>query len=137
MEITNISIKTKLIFLVSILAISLITFNILQPVDAIHSDEGFTIDLVIGTNQISFRDSSNTEPQTHSVFLDTSSINGGFATITVAEDDSNLDFSSADVTLASATSTASGNVKTEVPLTESGPDTGIFSGRCRCLLLIC
>jgi len=129
MEIKNISSKGKLIFLVSILAISLVTLNVLQPVDARHSDEGFAIDLVAGTNQISFRDSSNSNPQTHSVSLDTSTGKAGFVTITVVEEDSNLDFISADVILASLTSTSSGNDETVVILTESGADTGIFSGQ--------
>ena len=124
MKIKNNTFDTKLFFLVSILAVSVVGFNIFQIVDAIHSDEGINLDLVAGTNQIYIRDSSNTAPQTHSLHLDTSTVRAGFATITVSEDDSNLDFKSADIVLASATSTTSGDVETEVSLTESEPDFG-------------
>ena len=40
-----------------------------------------------------------------------------------------MDFRSADIVLASATSTTSGSAKTEVKLSESDSDTGIFSGK--------
>ena len=40
-----------------------------------------------------------------------------------------MDFNSADVILASATSTSSGNDETFVILTETGDDTGIFNGQ--------
>ena len=91
MEIKNYRINTKLIFLVSLLAVSLVAFNVLQPVDARHSDEGITLDLIPGFNEINYRDSTNIEPQTHALSLDTSTNKAGFIMITVVEDDSNLD----------------------------------------------
>jgi len=117
------------IFLLSLIVLSLFVFVTFENVQAQHSDEGITKSLVVGINQLTYRDSSNTEPQNAIVSLDTSTAISGFVTITIEEEDSNLDFSAVDIILSSATSTSSGLVETEVQLEETGPDTGIFSGR--------
>jgi len=110
------------------LAISLVAFNILQPVDARHSDEGITLDLIPGFNQIDYRDSTNTNPQTHTLSLDTSTSRAGFVTIIVTEEDSNLNSDGVDIVLASATSTTGGLIE-NVELTESSVNSGTFSGQ--------
>jgi len=109
---------------------ALVLLGSLPFIDARHSDEGFSIDLVPGTNQITFRDSSNMSPQTATLSLDKSSyFPGENVEITVEEEDSDLEFNSEDNILASATSTTSGVVETESILTETGLGTGIFRGQ--------
>ena len=73
MEIKNITNKTKLILLVSMLAISLVAFNTLQLVDAIHPPgrDIVTETIIPGSNTISFRDISNTNPTISSGRIDT------------------------------------------------------------------
>ena len=52
---------------------ALVLLGSLPFIDARHSDEGFSIDLVPGTNQITFRDSSNMSPQSATLTLDKTS----------------------------------------------------------------
>jgi len=129
MEIKNISSKGKLIFLVSLLAISLVAFSTLQLVDAIHPPGRDIVTKTInpGTNTISFRDISNTNPTISSLELNTRSVKAGFITIIVTDADANLDLMETDAVLVFANSTSSGPNKATVVLEET-EDPGTFSG---------
>jgi len=131
----SLTVKQSIPILLSIM-LSIVVFSTIAPdVDATHKilndlvgDESITLDLIPGINQIFYRDSTNTDPQTHSIDVDASPIKAGFITISVTEEDSNLNPSGMDVILSSATSTTSGLDETPVTLTETGDDTGIFTG---------
>jgi len=131
MEIKNITNKTKLILLVSMLAISLVAFNTSELVDAIHPPgrDIVTKALIPGSNTISFRDISNTNPSISSVAIDPSTVKAGFVTIIVTDADANLDLMEPDAVLVDANSTSSGPNKATVQLEETGFDTGTFSGK--------
>jgi len=119
-------IPLTVIFSISVLLL----LGSLSLIDARHSDEGITLDLIPGFNQINYRDSTNTSPQTVTLSLDKLFyLPGKFVEITVEEEDSNLDSSSNDVVLASMTSTTTGLIETPVILTETGADIGIFRGQ--------
>jgi len=66
--------------------------------------------------------------QSSTVSLDTSTIKAGFITIIVEEEDANLDPSSNDVVIASATSTSSAPIEVTAELTETSVDSGTFTG---------
>jgi len=137
----NISKKHLLIF--SSLLFSILLFAPLTPdADATHKitndlvgDVTITYDLIPAeTNQIFYRDSTNSDPQPtaqeigETIQLDASTIKAGFVTISITEEDSNLNPSAMDVILSSATSTTSGLDETPVTLKETGNDTGLFTG---------
>jgi len=136
----NISKKHILIF--SSLLFSILLFAPLTPdADATHKitndlvgDVTITLDLIPETNQIFYRDSTNSDPQPtaqeigETIQLDASTIKAGFVTISITEEDSNLNPSAMDVILSSATSTTSMLDETPVTLKETGNDTGIFTG---------
>jgi len=118
----------KAVFFVALIATSVVTL-LIPTIDAEHGTDGITVPLTNGTNQISFRDISNTNPHSFNATADTSTTSAGFITITVTDVDANLKLTEADVILASATSTSSGSVATEFSLTETLVDSGTFSGQ--------
>jgi len=82
-----------------------------------------------GTHVVSFRDITNTAITTSSVSLDSSSFSiGDTVTITVVDNDANVDLLNADVVLSTAISTTSGAASATAVLTETGPNTASFSG---------
>ena len=121
---------SKSISLVSILVLSIISVGFLLPqVIADHGvDPGITKSLTAGSQIINFRDTTNTNPQSSEVSVDTSTTRAGFFTIIVEEEDANLDATAIDVILSSATSTTSGSDEATTTMPETGPDTGVFSG---------
>ena len=125
---------SKSISLVSILVLSIISVGFLLPqVIAEHGvDPGITKSVIADSNIVNFRDSTNVMLQSSTVSVDTSTIKAGFFTIIVEEEDSNLDSTGIDVILSSATSTASeleeGQPQAITSLSETGPDSGVFSG---------
>jgi len=113
--------------LISIIAVGFLPL----VVDAAHPPGSETVSspVVIGSNIVSFRDSTNIMLQSSTISLDTSSVKAGFVTIIVQEKDANLDSSGIDVVLSSATSTSSGSEKATVELSETSEDSGTFSGK--------
>jgi len=74
---------------------------------------------------VSLRDISNTANSTSTI---TGDAVPGTLSITVTDKDANFDSLSADVIMSSATSTTSGISEATATLTETGPDTGTFTG---------
>jgi len=123
--------SAKSISLVSVLVLSIISVGFLLPqVTADHGeDPGITKSLDAGISTIvSFRDTTNVLLQSVTLSVDTSTIKAGFFTIVVEEEDANLDSTAIDVILSSATSTSSGLDEATTSLSETGPDSGVFSG---------
>jgi hypothetical protein len=121
----------KPIFVVSILVFSIVGMGlIIQEVSADHGeDPGITKPVVIGTNILKFRDITNTDAQTSTITIDNSMAEQGILTITLEELDANLDVTEIEIVTVTANSTTSGAVKANVPLTETGVNTGIFTGQ--------
>jgi len=126
------------IFFVTVIALSAVAFGTFDEVEARHTespsvaDPGYSQALDDGTNLLSYRDSSNTSPQDPDSIIpviDISQINGGFVTVTISEDDSNLDDLGIDVIFASMTSTTSGDDEQEFTLTESSVNSADFVGQ--------
>jgi len=101
------------IFFVAVLALSAVALGAFDEVEARHTespidpDPGFSQALVNGTNQLSYRDSSNTSPQNPGSIvpvIDTST--SGSITVTITEVDSNLQATGIDNIFANITSTA-------------------------------
>jgi len=131
---------TQAIFFVTVIALSAVALGTFDEVEAIHTeapnvaDPGYSQALVTGTNELSYRDSSNTSPQDPDSIIpviDTSQIGtgSGFVTVTISEDDSNLDDLGIDVIFASMTSTTSGVDEQEFQLTESSVNSATFVGQ--------
>jgi len=104
----------------------------LQTIHAEHPapNDFITKSLTGGTIAIiDYRNTANTSPQ--SVTLDINSTSpkpGDTITVTVDEEDGNLDISALDVLLARANSQTSGSVNATIQMTETGVNTGFFSG---------
>ena len=128
----------KSIFFISLFVISIITLGLFTPiVDALHpvGFDSITKSLDTGTNTVSFRDITNIASQTDAdgnsvatISFDASTAIQGFITITATDADANLDTSEIDLVLSSITSTTSGASKATAILTETGVNTGTFSG---------
>lgn len=130
----TLGILVKPVFIASILVFSIAGLGIiLQDVSAEHGeDPGITTAVVVGSNTLSFRDITNTAPQTSTLTLDESKVKKkGFYTINLEELDANLDVTAIDTVIATASSTTSELVmeSASVTLTESDVNTGIFSGK--------
>jgi len=120
MKALNFTISSKTIFIVSILVLTIATSGLLLPqVIAEHGETGITKPLV-----------ANSLPQSLTLTTDFSTIESDLSfTITVEEPDANLDSSAIDVTQnATAFSDTSFPVNATTIMTETGPDTGIFTG---------
>jgi len=120
----------KAVSVVSIFSLFIIAFGILPPLVNAENPQPsvVTLELDPGDNIASFRDTTNVFPTSSTVNVDTSSIKAGFFTIIVEDKDANLDRTSLDVILSGATSTSSDQDIVETILTETGVDTGTFSG---------
>jgi len=119
----NFSKTTKIIFFLSLFVISFTAFEIVT-LDAHHGT--VTKSFGAGTNIISFRDISNTDPTTSTI---EGVVNAGQdIEITVTDVDADLDTTVADVVLSSATSTTSGTTFATTTLTETDVNSGIFTG---------
>ena len=120
----------KPVFIASILVFSIAGLGIfIQEVSAEHGENpGITKPVVIGSNTLSFRDITNTLPQTSTLTVDMSQSQQGLVTINLEELDANLDATAIETVIVTASSPTSGATVAIVPLTESGDNTGFFSG---------
>jgi len=94
-------------FLLLVLFISVVAVGFLIPlVDAAHppGKDFVTRTLPSATNEISFRDISNTAETSSTISVDTSTAASGFITITVTDADANYDTEGIDVVLSSVIS---------------------------------
>ena len=131
MKALNFTISSKKIFIVSILVLTITASGFLLPqVIAEHGETGITKPLVAGPNIVTFRDITNVLPQSSTLTTDLSTIESDLSfTITVEEPDANLDPSVVDVTQdATAKSDTSDPLEASTTMTETGADTGIFTG---------
>jgi len=119
---SNLSKPAKTVFIVSIILTSVVAIGVLLPLIEAAS---ITYLLTPGTNVLDFRDITNTQNRTVSI----SSIKA-FPTldITVADNDANANLLSADTVLSSATSNSSPSTFANTILTETGINTGVFTG---------
>jgi len=127
----NFSIDQRPVFLFAIILASIFVVGFFPSiVDAAHPPENDSVSksLVAGSNIVSFRDITNIMEQSSAVSVDSSTIKAGFITIIVEEKDANLDSTGIDVVLSSATSTSSGLEKVTIELTETGVNSGTFTG---------
>lgn len=127
----------KRIFLLFLVSISFAAIDFLTPIDALHPDgkDSVTKSLIFGANTILLRDITNQADQVDgagnpvaTTTYDSSNSGLGTGKITVTDLDANLDTTDIDLVLSSANSTSSGSAKAEVELSETGVDTGTFSG---------
>ena len=120
----------KAVSVVSIFSLFIVAFGILTPLVNAENPQPsvVTLELDPGDNIVSFRDTTNVFHSSSTLTVDTSTIKAGFFTINVEDNDANLDRTSADVVLASAASTSSDPESVTALLTETGADTGTFSG---------
>jgi len=119
----------KPIFVISLIALSFIALGLLIPsVSASHGEDGITQPLGVGAQTISFRDATSILLQSSILTVDTSEASSGSITINLEEPDANFDANTIQVVLSSVTSTTSDSVEAIVELTETGVDTGTFSG---------
>ena len=105
------------IFLVAVLALSAVALGAFDEVEARHTeppidpDPGFSQVIVNGTNQLSYRDSSNSSPQVQGPISPpapltlTSIPPNSFVTVSITEVDSNLQATAIDNIFANITST--------------------------------
>ena len=124
--------KTHLVA-ISILIFSIFGFaNLMQNSFSEHppSNDFITKSLTDGTMvTIDYRDITNTSPQSTTLSIDPASpIVGDTVTVTVEEQDANLDILELDIVISSATSTTSGLAEATIQMTETGVNTGTFSG---------
>jgi len=119
---------SKSIFIVWLVGFSILLVGFLIPmVNADHDTVEKSLD--DGLNEIFFRDISNTNPQTSSLDVDSSTSNAGFVTVTVSDPDANLDLDDIDaVTAFAGVISLSGLTRTTpINLPESGFNSGIFT----------
>jgi len=121
--------KSKTILVICLIALSLTALEFTtRNVQADHATVSQDL-TTTGTHVVSFRDITNTANTTSAVSLDNSTYSiGGTATITVVDNDANVDLLNADVVLSTANSTTSGAASATAVLTETGPNTASFSG---------
>ncbi len=132
MNIHNLANVAKPVFVISLLVLSIIGQGFIQSAYANHGeDPGITKPAVIGSNTLSFRDITNTNPQTSTITIDNSEAEQGILKINLEELDANLDITAIDMVTVTANSTTSGALKANVLLTETGVNTGIFTGELR------
>jgi len=127
----NFTKSSKSIFIVSLLVLTLTTGGLLLPyIIAEHGGDGIIKPVGVGANVVEFRDITNVLPSGSTITTDFSSIESDSSfTITVEEEDANLDSSAVDVTQnATAYSDPVTKVNATTIMTETGPDTGIFTG---------
>ncbi len=130
MKLLNLRNCAKPIFVISLFALSFMALGLLVPsVSASHGEDGITQPLGVGADQIiSFRDVTNILLQSSTLTVDTSEASSGSIIINLEEPDANFNATTIQVVLSSATSTTSDSVEAIVELTETGIDTGTFSG---------
>jgi len=119
---------SKSIFIVWLVGFSILLVGFLIPmVNADHDTVEKSLNVEL--NEISFRDISNTNPQTSSLDVDSSTSKSGFVTVTVSDPDANLDLDNIDaVTAFAAIISLSGETRTTpINLPESGFNSGIFT----------
>jgi len=80
------------------------------------------------TTILNFRDVDNTANSTSTVVLSSSTLTSTSETITVTDNDANFDLTAQDTVLVSVNSTTSGLAEAAVLLTETGANTGTFTG---------
>ena len=128
MNVHNIANAAKPVFVISLLVLSIIGQGLIQSAYASHNGEhGIKKPVVAGPNTISFRNLLLVN-QSSTLTIDTSQAANGILTINLVELDKNLNATTLDVATATATSPTSGAAEAIVPLTETGIDTGTFSG---------
>jgi len=121
--------SSKTVFTILSIVLSIFAIGIFSPiVFADHGSDFREESIDVGSNILTFRDSTSVLLQTHTLSVDSSSSFSGFITVNLEEPDANLDQGGVEIRLASATSTTSGSVEASIELTETGVNTGIFSG---------
>ena len=133
MKIKNSTNFAKSIFFIAIISVA--AFGLLAPViEATHppGSDSVTRTITDGDNTIDYRDITNLVDQADApatTDIDTSNLRQDFFTIEVTDPDANLDTSGIDLVLSSASSTSSGEKKATAILTETGVNTGMFTGQ--------
>jgi len=129
----NSSIK---IFSIYSLGLSIVALAIVVPIAYADHGSTFRTELIEpGSEIISYRDSSNALPQSHTLTVDTSTAQAGFFTVNLVELEANLasvpsfgGVSGVDIVLATASSTTSDTVLMEFQLVETDVNSGEFTG---------
>jgi len=109
------------------------SLNSIQYVDATHGANFRTELIQPGSEILTFRDSTNDLLQTSTLSVDTSTVNEGFITIVLQEDDANLqsapafDTTGVEIRIASVKS-SSDSQSVDVPLVETSANSRTFVG---------
>jgi len=121
----NFSKSSKIIFVLALFVLSFGVFEIFENIFATHNTITKTFTSGID-KMISFRDIGNTDPTVRSISVDPDTTIE--LTITVIDDSADIDTGTLDVVFSSATSTTSGAAAATATLTETGVNTGEFTG---------